>query len=45
MKIFQEASASQFKYLQMVYKQQKTKIFDTKAEQWRTEQEISGKFK
>ena len=39
------ASVSQFKYLLSVYKQYKTKKFDTKAEQWRTEQENSGKFK
>ena len=29
---------------QMFTKQYKTKNFDSKAEQWRTEQEISGKF-
>ena len=26
-------------------KQHKTKIFDTKAEQWQTELELSGKFR
>ena len=30
---------------QIVYKLYKTKKFDARAEQWRTEQEIFGKFK
>ena len=40
-----ESSASQLKYLQSTKNKYKTKNFDTEAEQWRTEQEISGKLK
>ena len=40
-----KASKKQVYLSSNIYKQYKTKIFDRKAEQWRTEQEISGKFK
>ena len=35
---------SQFKNWQTIENNYKTKIFDTKAEQWQTEQELYGKF-